>query len=53
MTPATIYNFGGLRGPEDNQARNRALTAIVATGAKLIEIGDLADRVAAVEAATR
>jgi hypothetical protein len=38
---------------ENSIARNRAITAIVATGARLIELGDLADRVAAIEAATR
>ena len=38
---------------ENSIARNRAITAIVATGAKLIELGDLADRVAAIEAATK
>src|SRR5664280_2531543 len=37
-------------GLENSIARNRALTAIVATGAKLIELGDLATRVAAIEA---
>jgi hypothetical protein len=36
---------------ENSIARNRAVTAIVATGAKLIELGDLAARVAALEAA--
>ena len=36
---------------ENSIARNRALTAIVTTGAKLIELGDLASRVAAIEAA--
>jgi len=35
---------------ENSIARNRALTQIVATGAKLIEVGDLATRVAAIEA---
>ena len=38
-------------GLENSIARNRALTAIVATGAKLIELGDLASRIAAMEAA--
>ena len=38
-------------GLENSIARNRALTAIVATGAKLIELGDLATRVAAIETA--
>jgi len=38
-------------GLENSIARNRALTAIVATGAKLIELGDLASRIAAIEAA--
>jgi hypothetical protein len=37
-------------GLENSIARNRALTAIVATGAKLIELGDLAARIAAIEA---
>ena len=37
-------------GLENSIARNRALTAIVATGAKLIELGDLASRIAAIEA---
>jgi hypothetical protein len=36
-------------GLENSTARNRALTAIVATGTKLIELGDLATRVAAIE----
>jgi hypothetical protein len=36
---------------ENSIARNRALTAIVTAGAKLIELGDLAARVTAVEAA--
>ena len=35
---------------ENSIARNRALVSIVATGAKLIEVGDLADRIAALEA---
>jgi len=35
---------------ENSIARNRALTQIVATGAKLIEVGDLATRIAAIEA---
>jgi hypothetical protein len=38
-------------GLENSIARNRALTAIVATGARLIELGDLASRIAAIEAA--
>ena len=38
-------------GLENSIARNRALTAIVATGARLIELGDLATRIAAIEAA--
>jgi len=37
-------------GLENSIARNRALTAIVVTGAKLIELGDLASRIAAIEA---
>jgi hypothetical protein len=37
-------------GLENSIARNWALTAIVATGAKLIELGDLAERIAAIEA---
>jgi hypothetical protein len=37
-------------GLENSIARNRALTAIVAAGAKLIELGDLAARIAAMEA---
>jgi hypothetical protein len=37
-------------GLENSIARNRALTSIVATGAKLIELGDLATRIAAIEA---
>ena len=37
-------------GLENSIARNRALTAIVATGAKLVELGDLAARIAAIEA---
>jgi hypothetical protein len=36
---------------ENSIARNRALAGMVATGTKLIEVGDLADRVAALEAA--
>jgi hypothetical protein len=36
-------------GLENSIARNRALTAIIATGAKLIELGDLARRIAAIE----
>jgi hypothetical protein len=38
-------------GLENSIARNRALTAIVATGAKLIELGDLTSRIAAIETA--
>ena len=38
-------------GLENSIARNRALTAIVATGTKLIELGDLASRIAAIETA--
>ena len=38
-------------GLENSIARNRALTAIVTTGARLIELGDLATRLAAIEAA--
>jgi hypothetical protein len=38
-------------GLENSIARNRALTTIVATGAKLLELGDLATRIAALEAA--
>ena len=38
-------------GLENSIARNRALTAIVATGARLIELDDLATRIAAIEAA--
>ena len=38
-------------GLENSIARNRALTSIVATGTKLIELGDLASRIAAMEAA--
>ena len=37
-------------GLENSIARNRALTSIVATGARLIELGDLASRIAAIEA---
>jgi hypothetical protein len=37
-------------GLENSIARNRAITAIVATGAKLVELGDLASRSAAIEA---
>ena len=37
-------------GLENSIARNRALTAIVATGAKLIELGNLAARIEAIEA---
>jgi hypothetical protein len=36
---------------ENSIARNRAVTSIVAQAAKLIELGDLATRVAAIEAA--
>ncbi len=35
---------------ENSISRNRALASIAATGAKLIELGDLAERVAALEA---
>ena len=38
---------------ENSIARNRALAAMAATGGKLIELGDLAERVAALEAAPR
>jgi hypothetical protein len=38
-------------GLENSIARNRALTAIVATGARLIELGDHASRITAIEAA--
>lgn len=38
---------------ENTIARNRALGSFAATGAKLIEVGDLAERVAALEAAAR
>jgi hypothetical protein len=36
-------------GLENSIARNRAINAFVATGAKLLELGDLAARVAALE----
>jgi hypothetical protein len=60
-----VYGFGGLRTIADNQAlletaaiedsisRNRALASMAATGGKLIELGDLAECVAALEAAAR
>jgi hypothetical protein len=35
---------------ENSIARNSAVTRMIATGAKLIELGDLATRVAAIEA---
>jgi hypothetical protein len=38
---------------ENSIARNRALAGMAATAGKLIELGDLAERVAALEAATR
>lgn len=38
---------------ENSIARNRALAGMAATAAKLIELGDLAERVATLEAATR
>lgn len=38
---------------ENSIARNRALAGMAATAAKLIELGDLAERVAALEAVTR
>jgi hypothetical protein len=38
-------------GLENSVVRNRALTSIVATGSKLIELRDLANRIAAIEAA--
>ena len=38
---------------ENSISRNRALAAMAATGGKLIELGDLAERVAALEAAGR
>lgn len=38
---------------ENSIARNRALASYAAIGAKLIEIGELDERVAALEAATR
>src|SRR5450759_522582 len=37
-------------GLENTIARNRALTTIVTTGARLLELGDLAARLAALEA---
>jgi hypothetical protein len=37
---------------ENSISRNRALAGMAATGAKLIELGDLAERVAALEAAS-
>jgi hypothetical protein len=36
---------------ENSIGRNRALAGMAATGAKLVELGDLAERVAALEAA--
>jgi hypothetical protein len=36
---------------ENSISRNRALASMAATGGKLIELGDLAERVAALEAA--
>lgn len=38
---------------ENTIARNRALGSFAATGAKLIEVGDHEERIAALEAATR
>lgn len=38
---------------ENSISRNRALAAMAATGGKLIELGDLAERVTALEAAAR
>jgi hypothetical protein len=38
---------------ENSISRNRALAAMAATGGKLIELGDLADRVTALELASR
>ena len=35
---------------ENSLARNSAVTRMIATGAKLIELGDLASRIAAIEA---
>jgi hypothetical protein len=35
---------------ENSIARNSAVTRMIATGAKLIELGDLAGRIAAIEA---
>ena len=57
----TIEDIGGLLETvavetfalENSIARNRALVQIAATGAKLIEVGDLADRIAALEAVQR
>ena len=40
-------------GLENSIARNRLVTSIVATGAKLIEVGELAGRVTAIEATLR
>jgi len=53
---ASLYSSFGVSGIEtlgleNTIARNRALTTIVATGAKLLELGDLAARLAALEAA--
>jgi hypothetical protein len=36
---------------ENSIARNRTLAGMIATGAKLVEVGELAERVAALEAA--
>jgi hypothetical protein len=36
---------------ENTITRNRAVTSMIATGAKLLELGDLATRIAALEAA--
>jgi hypothetical protein len=38
---------------ENSISRNRALATIAGVGAKLIEVGDLEERIAALEAATR
>jgi hypothetical protein len=38
---------------ENSIGRNRALAGMAATGAKLIELGDLAERVAALEASAK
>ena len=38
---------------ENSISRNRALAAMAATGGKLIELGDLPERVTALEAASR